>query len=234
MKTALIQTDLVWENPIENRNVLKQKINKIEDDIDLIILPEMFTTGFTMNPKPFAETMNGETVLWLKVLATDKNCAIMGSLIIIENNNFYNRLVFVFPDGKMEYYDKKNLFTPAKEDEFYTAGNEKRIVKYKGFRICLLVCYDLRFPVFCANDVNYDLLIFVANWPEIRINAWNILLKARAVENICYTIGVNRIGYDNNNIYHNGNSQVVDKWGNYILEPQEMEGTFIVNLEKKN
>jgi omega-amidase len=204
MKIALLNTTLVWENPAKNRANLEQKINSINESINLIVLPEMFTSGFTMNPKNVAETMQGETVSWLKQVAKAKNCAITGSLVITENENYFNRLLFVFPDGKIEFYDKRHLFTLAGEDKVYTSGKEKLIVTYKGFKICPLICYDLRFPVFARNVENYDLLLYVANWPKPRINAWDILLKARAVENMSYVIGVNRIGNDNNNLEYVG------------------------------
>lgn len=233
MKVALVQSSLSWENPLENRSHLSQKINGFLEEVDLIVLPEMFSSGFTMNPKTVAETMQGETVAWLQHLAKAKNCAITGSLVIEEKGNYYNRLVFVLPDGKIKTYDKRHLFTLAGEDKVYRAGAEKLIVDYKGFRICPLVCYDLRFPVFSRNAENYDLLIYVANWPKPRVNAWDILLKARAVENMCYTIGVNRIGTDNNQLDYVGHSQAVDFLGNYMIEPQESEGVFIVDLDKE-
>lgn len=233
MKIALIQTSLSWENPMENRSHLVQKINGFIEEVDLIVLPEMFSSGFTMNPKVVAETMQGETVSWLQHLAKAKNCAITGSLVIEENGNYYNRLVFVYPNGDIKTYDKKHLFSLAGEDKFYAAGAEKLIVEYKGFRICPLICYDLRFPVFSRNAENYDVLLYVANWPKPRINAWDILLKARAVENMSYTIGVNRIGTDNNNLDYVGHSQAVDFLGNYLLEPQETDGIFIVTLDKE-
>ena len=233
MKVALIQSSISWENPTDNRNYFDEKINAITEKVDLIVLPEMFTTGFTMNPSAVAETMQGETIMLLQTLAKAKNCAITGSLVITENGNFYNRLVFVFPSGEIQFYDKKHLFTLAGEDKVYTSGNQKRIVDYLDWKICPLVCYDLRFPVFARNTEEYDLLIYVANWPKVRINAWDILLKARAVENICYTLGVNRIGFDNNNFEYIGHSQVVDFLGNYTLEPQETEAVFIVELNKE-
>lgn len=232
MKTALIQTDIIWENPAENRSVLEAKINSITNDIDLLILPEMFTSGFTMNPSSVAETMQGTTIFWLKNIAKAKNCAITGSLVITENKNFYNRMVFVFPDGEIQYYDKKHLFTLAGEDKVYTSGTEKVLVNYNNWKICLQVCYDLRFPVFSRNTENYDLLIYVASWPKVRTNAWDILLKARAVENISYVIGVNRIGTDNNNFEYIGHSQIIDELGNFIIKPTENEGVFIADLEK--
>lgn len=233
MKIALIQTDLSWENPNENITLLHEKINTISQHVDLIVLPEMFTSGFTMNPKNVAETMRGETILWLKNLAKSKNCAITGSLVIKENGNYFNRLVFVFPNGEIQYYDKRHLFTLAGEDKVYTSGTEKLIIEYKDFKICPLICYDLRFPVFSRNVENYDLFIYVANWPKIRLNAWDILLKARAVENMSYVIGVNRIGLDNNNHEYVGHSQVVDFLGNHIIEPYETEDIYIVEINKE-
>jgi predicted amidohydrolase len=233
MKVALIQSSLFWENPKANRNHFEEKINAISEKVDLIVLPEMFSTGFTMNPEAVFETMLGETIQWLQSLAKAKNSAITGSLVIKENNNFYNRLVFVFPSGDIQFYDKRHLFTLASEDKVYTSGKEKLIVEYQGWKICPLICYDLRFPVFSRNTENYDLLIYVANWPKARIQAWDILLKARSVENLCYTIGVNRIGLDDNNFEYNGHSQTVDFFGNYVIEPQETEDVFIVELNKE-
>ncbi|MGC4040762.1 MAG: amidohydrolase [Flavobacterium sp.] len=232
MKIALIQTSLIWENPLENRSHLAQKITGFMEDVDLIVLPEMFSSGFTMNPQAVAEKMDGETVLWLQHLAKAKDCAITGSLVIEENGNYYNRLVFVYPTGEIKTYDKRHLFTMAGEHQHYAAGIKKLIVEYKGFRICPLVCYDLRFPVFSRNAEDYDVLLYVANWPKPRINAWDILLKARSVENICYTVGVNRIGTDHNNHEYVGHSQVVDFLGDYILQPQEADAVFIVELDK--
>jgi omega-amidase len=232
MKIALIQTSLSWENSNENKALLQEKINAISQYVDLIVLPEMFTSGFTMNPENVAQTMQGEAISWLKETAKSKNCAITGSLVIEENENYFNRLVFVFPTGEIQTYDKKHLFTLAGEDKVYTSGEEKLIVEYKGFKICPLICYDLRFPVFARNVEDYDVLIYVANWPKPRTNAWDILLKARAVENMSYVIGVNRIGTDSNNHEYIGHSQAVDFLGNYILEPQENEGVFTVELDK--
>ena len=232
MKIALIQTELSWENPNENKALLQEKINAISQYVDLIVLPEMFTSGFTMNPENVAQTMQGEAISWLKETAKDKDCAITGSLVIEENGNYYNRLVFVFPSGEIQSYDKRHLFTLAGENKVYTSGTEKLIVEYKGYKICPLICYDLRFPVFARNVEDYDVLIYVANWPKPRINAWDILLKARAVENMSYVIGVNRFGLDANNLEYVGHSQAIDFLGNYIQEPQETEGVFIVEFDK--
>lgn len=233
MKIALIQTALFWENPTANRNAIQEKINAIAENVDLIVLPEMFSSGFTMNPKAVAETMQGETLSWLQTVAKAKNSAVTGSLVIQENGDFYNRLVFVFPSGAIKTYDKKHLFTLAGEDKTYTAGTEKIIIEYKGFKICPLICYDLRFPVFARNTEDYDVLLYVANWPTPRINAWDALLKARAIENMCYTIGVNRIGEDENHHDYSGHSQSIDFLGNYLIAPQESEGVFIVTLDKE-
>jgi len=230
---VLIQTDLVWENPKQNKSNISSKIDALSENMDLIILPEMFTTGFTMNPYDFAETMDGEVVLWLKSVAKTKNTAITGSLIIKENGKYYNRLVFVFPSGEIQTYDKRHTFTFAGEDKIFTAGNNKLIVDYKGWKICPLICYDLRFPVWARNVENYDVLLYVANWPKPRINAWDTLLKARAIENMCYCVGVNRVGVDSRGNTYTGNSAVYDSLGEKIstIKP-DIEATEIVVLNK--
>lgn len=232
MKIALIQAPLVWENAEENRKYFEEKMNSIQEEIDLVVLPEMFSTGFTMHPENVSETMDGETISLLKSLAKAKNTAITGSLIIRENGKFYNRLVFVFPSGEIRKYDKRHLFSLVGEEKIYASGTEKLIVEYKGWKICPLVCYDLRFPVFSRNVEDYDVLLYVANWPQQRIQAWDILLKSRAVENMAYAIGVNRIGLDGNNHAYSGHSQVVDFLGNYLLEPHISEEICIVDLDK--
>jgi len=238
LKIALVQTDLVWESPEQNKINLSEKIDAISEEVNLIILPEMFSTGFTMNPYNFAETMDGQFILWLKSIAKTKNTAITGSLIIKENDNYYNRLVFVFPpdgqrDGEIQTYDKKHTFTFAGEDKVFTAGNKKLIVDYNGWKICPLICYDLRFPVWARNVENYDLLIYVANWPKPRIKAWNTLLKARAIENMCYCVGVNRVGVDSRGNTYTGNSAVYDSLGKKIstMKPS-IETTEIITLTK--
>lgn len=233
MQVILIQAPLIWENPKANRNYFEAKINEINSAVDLIVLPEMFTSGFTMNPENVAETMQGETITWLTVLAKARNCAITGSLVVMENGNFYNRLVFVFRSGEIQFYDKRHLFTLAGEDNVYTSGNQKIVVEYLGWKICPLVCYDLRFPVFSRNLEDYDVLIYVASWPKIRTNAWDSLLKARAIENMSYAIGVNRIGSDANGYEYIGHTQAVDFLGNYVLEPEESEGIFTVKLDQE-
>lgn len=233
MRVALFQTKLIWERPKENRSLIQEYINSCDEEYDLLVLPEMFTSGFTMNPERVAEKMDGETIEWLKLVAIEKNIAITGSLVIEESENYYNRLVFVFPNGNIQYYDKRHLFTLAGEEKVYKAGKEKLIVEYKGWKICPFICYDLRFPVFSRNVENYDLLIYVANWPKPRIQAWNSLLKARAIENISYLVGVNRIGADDNEMEYVGSSQVVDYLGNERLNCDDEQGIFIIELDKQ-
>lgn len=232
MKLALIQSALVWENPEANRAYFEAKINAIEEGVNLIVLPEMFTTGFTMDPAAVAESMDGKTVLWMQDLAKAKNSAITGSVVIEENGNFYNRMLFVFPSGEIQSYDKRHLFTLAGEDKVYSSGSQKLIVDYLGWKICPLVCYDLRFPVFSRNVENYDLLIYVASWPKTRITAWDTLLAARAIENMTYAIGVNRIGTDNNGYEYVGHSQALDFLGDRLIAPTEHEGVFISTLDQ--
>ncbi|WP_299004717.1 amidohydrolase [uncultured Tenacibaculum sp.] len=234
LKVALIQSDLVWENPTENRKRFEKKINGLSDEIDLIVLPEMFTTGFTMNASAVAETMEGETVQWLQNLAQEKSIAITGSIIISENNNFYNRLLFVHPSGKIDSYNKKHTFTLAGEHEVFSAGTERIIVDYKGWKICPLICYDLRFPVWARNTDNYDLLLYVASWPKPRIEAWDSLLKARAIENMSYTIGVNRVGVDAKDYEYTGNTVCYDTLGNcFAKNNQGTEEVLIVELNEE-
>jgi omega-amidase len=232
MKIALIQTDLFWQNASKNRENFDLKIDEIQSEVNLIVLPEMFSTGFTMNASKVAETMQGETIEWMKLKAKQKNVAVTGSVVITENEKFYNRMFFVFPSGEFQYYDKRHSFSLAGEDKVYTCGNKKVIVDYLDWKICLQVCYDLRFPVFVRNVENYDLILYVANWPKVRTNAWDALLKARAIENLSYVVGVNRIGNDAHDYEHIGHSQAIDFLGNYILEPQEKNGVFVVELDK--
>lgn len=234
MKIALIQSNLVWEDPVQNRTNFELKISEIKAEVDLIVLPEMFATGFTMRAAEAFETMQGETLQWLQKMAKQKNCAITGSLIIKENESFYNRLLFVFPTAEIEYYDKRHLFSLAGEHKVFTAGTEKKIIEYLGWKICLQICYDLRFPVFSRNTENYDLLLYVANWPTVRTIAWDSLLRARAIENLSYVVAVNRVGLDGHNNEHIGHSQVIDFLGNYILPPQEIEAVFILDLDKNS
>lgn len=231
LRTALIQTDLVWEDAQSNRNMFEEHMKPLNGKVDLIILPEMFTTGFTMNPTSCAETMDGKSLKWLKQLAAQLNSAISGSLVIKESERFYNRLVFVQPDGTVTHYDKRHTFTLSGEDKAYCAGNKKIIITYKGWKICPLICYDLRFPVWSRNTEDYDLLIYVSNWPDKRILAWDTLLRARAIENLAYSIGVNRLGLDGEQIDYSGHSAVYDPLGN-TLSYSEKKETLITTLAK--
>ena len=229
-----IQADLFWGNPTKNLAFFEEKINTLPaKDIDLIILPEMFTSGFTMHPKNVAEKMNGHTVLWMQKMARKQKVALVGSIVIQENENYYNRLLFVHPSEKIEWYDKKHSFTLAGEDTVYTAGSKKLIVNFKGWKICPLICYDLRFPVWSRNTENYDVLIYIANWPITRIKAWKTLLKARAIENMSYTIGINRVGKDANSYEYSGNSKIVNFLGEKISALKKNEkGILIATLVK--
>lgn len=233
MKVAILQTDLVWENPIYNRLTIESKVLSSDKKFDLLVLPEMFTSGFTMNPERVAETMQGETIQWLKSLAKQKKTAIIGSLVIEEEGNYYNRLVFVTPKGEIQHYNKRHLFTLAGEEKVYTKGTEKVIFEYKDWKICPQVCYDLRFPVFARNVEDYDLLVYVANWPKVRTQAWDALLKARAIENMSFVIGVNRVGKDANGHDYIGHSQVLDELGNELIAPFEESDLQVVSLNKK-
>lgn len=236
LNIALIQSHIAWENPIQNRAVFEQKIRSISKDVELIILPEMFTTGFTMNAKHLGETMDGVTVSWLQKLAREQNCAIAGSVIIQDSGYYYNRFLFVAPDSTVQKYDKHQLFTLAREEEVFTAGLEEVIIIYKGWKIKPQVCYDLRFPVWARNTSGYDMLLYVASWPKPRINAWDTLLKARAIENMSYCIGVNRVGLDGKGYEYNGHSAIYDVLGNSVLEenPVEKETILYATLDKNH
>lgn len=231
MKIAYIQSDLIWENPVANLAAFEAYITATNTLVDVWVLPEMFTTGFTMAPEEKSESMDGTTVQWMKRQAQKGNFAICGSLIIAENKGYYNRFIFVRPDGTYDFYDKRHLFTLAGEHQVYQPGRDKKIITYKGVKFCLQVCYDLRFPVFARNVEDYDVLLYVANWPKTRILAWDVLLKARAIENMCVVVGVNRVGTDANGHEYIGHSQVVDALGNYILTPSETSGVFVADVD---
>jgi len=215
LKVSLIQTTLHWEDIDANLQMFSEKISSLKEIGDIIVLPEMFSTGFSMNASSLAETMNGKSVTWMQAKAKEKKCVITGSLIIKEGNNFYNRLIWMKPDGTNVTYDKRHLFALAHEDKTYTPGDKKLIVELNGWKIHPLICYDLRFPVWSRRTKreDYDLLIYAANWPERRITAWNQLLIARAIENQCYVVGVNRLGNDGNGIYHPGDSAIINLKG---------------------
>ncbi len=216
LSITLVQSHLHWENAAANLNMFSEKLEAISDETDLILLPEMFSTGFSMNAAQLAEPMDGPSVQWMVDTAKQQNTALAGSLIISENEGFYNRLFFVFPDGTFKTYDKRHTFTLAGEHEIYNSGNEQVIIDYLGWKIFPLVCYDLRFPVWARNTMGYDLLLYLANWPKKRIQAWDALLKARAIENMSYCAGVNRVGLDGNGHEYTGHSAVYDVLGEQV------------------
>jgi omega-amidase len=236
LRCAFIQTHLFWEDQAKNIEQLSVKINEVKPGTQLIILPEMFTTGFTMLPEQNYTTMDGAVVNWLKLTAQQKQCIITGSLIIKEDEHYYNRLLWVLPNGTVSFYDKRHLFAMAGEHKHYTPGQDKLIVSANGIKICLQVCYDLRFPAWASQQSDaelYDAIIYVANWPEQRIGHWNTLLQARAIENQCYAIGVNRVGEDNNGNYYNGSSTVIDPTGEILFKVINKEETVYFTLEKE-
>ena len=212
---AVVQTTLYWENIEANLPHFEEKIEKISD-CDLVILPEMFSTGFSMKPEVFAQQSSKLTIPWLKKMSAQIDAAILGSFMHEENGKYYNALLFVQADGQMNWYFKRHLFTPGEESKHYTAGSERLVIDYKGWRICPLICYDLRFPVYSRNTENIDLMVYVANWPKPRNYAWQQLLKARAIENQVYVVACNRLGEDGNGVDHIGNSGIINYLGEEI------------------
>lgn len=224
LKIALVQADLVWEDAARNQDKIERLITTISPEVDIIVLPEMFSTGFSMEPQRLAEPMDGPTVQWMRAKARDRDAVITGSLIIEENGQYFNRLIWLSPEGKLLQYNKRHLFTLAGEEKVYTAGAEQLLLNHKGWKIMPLICYDLRFPVWSRNQFQYDLLLYVANFPDKRGNAWRSLLQARAIENQSYTIGLNRVGTDGNGIYYAGDSMLVSYDGTILnhLPPREL------------
>jgi omega-amidase len=242
LTVTLIQADLAWEDKIANLRRFEEKINSVEEKMELVLLPEMFSTGFSMNPEKLAETMEGETVVWMKRVAAENHIVLVGSVIIEEEGKYYNRLIYMQPDGVYGCYDKRHLFAHGGEDACFAAGQKRLIASVKGWKINLLVCYDLRFPVWARqhpaaiqeNDgAEYDVLVYVANWPEKRSRAWKTLLCARAIENQCYVVGLNRVGTDGNGVYHSGNSMVVDALGEVLYHKAADEDVFTITLHKE-
>ena len=244
---TVIQTNLHWENRDANLQMLEEKINSIKEKTEIVVLPEMFTTGFSMQPGKLAETMHGETVQWMKRMAAAKKIILTGSVIIEEKGNYFNRLIWMLPNGQYGIYDKRHRFAYAGEDGYFTAGTKRLIASVKGWKINLLICYDLRFPVWARQTspsnslskgeggpaaLEYDVLIYVANWPERRIHAWKTLLQARAIENQCYVVGANRVGHDGNNISYSGESMVIDPMGEVLHTKKNEEDIFTVTLDK--
>ena len=237
LTVSLIQTELYWEDKKANLAMLGDKIRNIQERTELVVLPEMFSTGFSMQPGKLAEGMDGETVGWMKEVASAKKVILTGSLIIEEAGHYFNRLLWVLPNGTLGYYDKRHRFAFAGEDKEYTPGNKRLIASAKGWKINLQVCYDLRFPVWARQETGenpeYDILLYIANWPAGRNHAWKTLLMARAIENQCYVIGVNRVGSDGNGIEHSGDSMVIDALGNTLYHKAGEEDIHTIILEKE-
>lgn len=234
MKVALVQAPLIWEDKKRNIECFDILLKSLDSDVDLVVLPEMFTSGFSMAPENAYSLMDGEEVLWMQFVAKKLSFALTASMVIKEGDVYFNRIFFVFPDGSFKTYDKRHLFSLAGEEKVYMAGKERLIVEYKGWKICPLVCYDLRFPVFSRNtNAAYDLLLYVASWPDQRIYAWDTIIKARAIENMSYVVGVNRCGVDENNNVYSGHSQAIDYLGRYLVEPMLDESVEYVVLDKE-
>lgn len=223
LRVSLVQMEIQWENPMANCAILEEKLQVLQGKTDVIILPEMFTTGFSMN-EVGAEYVNGPSLKWLKVMSTRLSALIIGSLKFKEKNQYFNRLLAVFPSGEIKFYDKRHLFRMGQEHQFYSAGDQQVIITYLDWKIAPFVCYDLRFPVWSRNvKYAYDLAIYVANWPAVRNHPWNILLKARAIENLAYVAGVNRIGKDGNEVYYQGDSALLSCKGEEMIHLNDRE-----------
>jgi omega-amidase len=253
-----IQTNLKWEDKAANLHMFEEKIRNLKTKTEVVVLPEMFSTGFSMQAEKLAEKMDGATVTWMKKLSAEKKIIITGSIIIEEEGHYYNRLVWMLPNGQYGFYDKRHLFAYAQEHHHYTPGNKRLIASVKGWKVNLLVCYDLRFPVWsrqqrsidlsalsgeqqpvdpsmlASTGPEYDLLVYVANWPERRNHAWKTLLQARAIENQCYVVGVNRVGNDGHGIYHSGDSMIVDALGTVLYTKPHEEDIFTITLQKES
>lgn len=233
LNISILQPDIVWEDKAANLHYYENAIAGITEKKEVVILPEMFSTGFSMAPERLAESMDGPSVQWMKDMARKYRCILTGSLIIAENGHYYNRLIWMQPDGQYGCYDKRHLFGYAGEQEHYSRGEKRLIAQVKGWRICLQVCYDLRFPVWARNQGDeYDMLVYVANWPERRSLPWKALLQARAIENQSYVVGVNRVGNDGNNVYHSGDSSVFGPLGEPVWQQSHEAVTHTLTLDK--
>lgn len=232
LNISLVQADLVWQQPGKNREHLQGLLESIAGPTDLVVLPEMFSTGFTMEAADWAEPMDGPTVGWMQARAAQLDAALCGSLIIAEGGHFVNRFLVVEPGGRIHHYDKRHLFTMAGEDRSFTPGQRRVVLNYRGWRICPLVCYDLRFPVWSRNDSDYDLLLYVANWPSRRRHHWTLLSRARAVENQCYVAAVNRVGTDAKGLDYLGDSTLVDFSGDVLWSCEGQEQVYTGQLDR--
>lgn len=235
LTVSIIQADLHWEDKDANLKMLEGKVLSVSKEAHIVVLPEMFSTGFSMRPEVLAETMDGDTLHWMRQLSAETKKIITGSLIIEEDEKYYNRLIWMMPNGIHYQYDKRHLFAYAGEDRHYNSGDNKLIVQVNGWRICPLICYDLRFPVWSRQSTErYDILMYAANWPERRNLAWKALLQARAIENQCYVIGVNRVGNDGNDIHYSGDSSIIDPLGAILWQHTEEEVIFTYTFEKES
>ena len=250
LTVTTVQANLTWENKEANLEMFGDRIRSHREKKELVILPEMFSTGFSMNPSALAEPMDGPTITWMKTIAAEQKIILTGSIIVVEDGAYYNRLIWMLPNGEFGYYDKRHLFAYAGEDKFYKPGSKRLIASVKGWKINLQVCYDLRFPVWARQSdssfaqvttapserihkgVEYDLLVYVANWPEKRSLAWKTLLQARAIENQCYVVGVNRVGNDGNDIYHSGDSTIIGPMGEILYAKAHEEEVASTMLDK--
>lgn len=242
LSITTIQTNLLWEDKEANILMLEEKIRNIKGKTNIVVLPEMFTTGFSMNAKLLAENMDGVTISWMRKIAAEKKIILTGSIIVEEEGKYYNRLIWMLPNGEVGHYDKRHNFSLAGEQEHYTRGSKRLIASVGGWKINLCICYDLRFPVWTRQVIEssedkeatpeFDVLVYVANWPEKRSHAWKTLLQARAIENQCYVVGVNRVGNDGNELYHSGDSMVVDPLGEKIYHKEHQEDIHTTTLEK--
>jgi len=235
LKITTFQAYLFWENIDKNLQNLGLRLSSIREKTDLIVLPEMFSTGFSMNPEEHAEEMDGKTMKWMLQQAKKFDCVLTGSIIIREDKKYFNRLIWMRPDGSYEYYDKRHLFGLGEEDIHYSSGNKKLFVELKGWKICPMICYDLRFPVWLRNkDEEYDMLLIVANWPERRSLHWRTLIPARAIENQSFVVAVNRVGHDGNEIYHSGDSMCIDPNGKVIYYKPNDEDLYTFSINKED
>jgi predicted amidohydrolase len=245
LHVTCIQSSLHWQDKEANLKMFDEKIRAIEGYTEIVVLPEMFSTGFSMQPEVYAESMDGPTVSWMKKLSAEKRVIITGSVIIREEDKFYNRLIWMLPNGEYGVYDKRHLFGYAQEDAHYSQGNKRLVASVKGWRVNLMVCYDLRFPVWARQsnsffnpmediEPEYDLIIYAANWPERRAHAWKTLLQARAIENQCYVVGLNRVGSDGNEISYSGDSMIIDPLGEVLVTNHGEEKNLSAILEKKH
>lgn len=234
LRITLIQTPLIWEDPEANIGLMNEALASIEEPTDLVVLPEMFTTGFSMRPEALAETMEGPSIRWMRETAKKKQYALAGSIMMQDAGKYYNTLVFMHPDGHADFYRKRHLFTLGEEQEHYTAGDRQVMIEYKGYQLLLAICYDIRFPVWLRRtpQLNYDAMLVVANWPERRNAHWKALIQARAIENQCYVAAVNRVGEDGNGVSHSGDSALINSKGEIVFQQTQLPFVKTFSMDK--